>query len=83
MAVIYSATGKYGKAVEVLERLTQAFPDDAAAYYHLGMAHSYLDHDQHALACFKRALALDPHDRRARHMVEVLSEAANQSQRLL
>ncbi len=54
--------GKWEEAVAELEQAIAQDPSvaDAVVYFHLGLAHNYLDHPEQAAEAYETALALDP-----------------------
>jgi TolA-binding protein len=48
-------------------------PEDEAAFYHLGMAYYESNKIPEATEVFKHCVALDPGDRRAAQMLEMLT----------
>ena len=54
------AAADYEQAVSSLEQVVNAQPDSEAAYFHLGVAHFYLQQYPEALAAFRMAEELSP-----------------------
>jgi tetratricopeptide (TPR) repeat protein len=65
LGVCYLETRRPADAVEALSRAVQAAPTDADAHYLLGNASGSLGQLDRAAACFRRALALNPHHAKA------------------
>ena len=52
--------GHYSRAIEEFQKLTEAEPQNAAAYYFTGYAHYVMRHHPEALAAFKKCFEIDP-----------------------
>ncbi|MFN0171944.1 MAG: tetratricopeptide repeat protein [Bryobacteraceae bacterium] len=50
----------YSAAVNHFQRVVQADPKDYAAHFHLGLAHSLLNHTESAIAAYQQVLQLKP-----------------------
>ncbi|HLN29083.1 MAG TPA: tetratricopeptide repeat protein [Gemmataceae bacterium] len=64
-ALAEAATGKLGDAAKAFDRLTSARPDDAAAWYNLGLARAWLGDNAKAVEAFDRYVSLEPDEGRA------------------
>ena len=65
LGVCYLETQRPSDAMEALSRAVQAAPMDAHTHYLLGNACGSLGQLEHAAACYRRALELDPHHAKA------------------
>jgi protein O-GlcNAc transferase len=65
LGVCYLETLRPDLALEALTRAVNAAPEDATAHYLLGNACGTLGQLERAAACFRRALAIDPHHAKA------------------
>ncbi|MBS4202800.1 tetratricopeptide repeat protein [Lederbergia citrea] len=60
-ALALARSGAYDGAIEQLEKVTLGAPDHADAFYNLGVAYAAHEEDAgKALACFEKALAIQP-----------------------
>ncbi len=69
LAVAYAESGDSDKAIGILNQVVTAHPDDADAYFNLGTVYANLGPalgHQKAIANFKEALRIDPHNDEAR-----------------
>jgi len=66
LALALTYAGAADEAVEILERLTVDRPDDGGAWVNYGIALIGLGRLDDARAAFRKALAIDPDDERAR-----------------
>ena len=66
LALALTYAGAAGEAVEILERLTVERPDNGGAWVNYGIALVGLGRLDDAAAAFRKALAIDPDDERAR-----------------
>ena len=63
MGLIASAQGRdYGRALQYLERVVAAAPDDPHALYYRGQAKAKLGRAEEAIGDFGRAIQLDPYN---------------------
>jgi tetratricopeptide (TPR) repeat protein len=60
-----AATGKLTDAVKAFEQLTSASPEDAAAWYNLGLTRAWLGDNAGAITALDRAVQLDTDEQRA------------------
>jgi tetratricopeptide (TPR) repeat protein len=70
LAVAYAESGDSNQAIGTLEQLIKAHPDDADARFNLGTVYAKLGPAlgyQKAIANFKEALRIDPHNDAARY----------------
>lgn len=68
LAVVRWTTNRLtDEALESAEQAVRLAPDEPEAYRLAGFVNAALGHDRAAQACFRRTLALDPHDAVARH----------------
>ena len=58
-----------GKAVSLLESVREDGKDDALWHFRLGYALYFLDREEEALPCFRRAAELDPNDSEALYFI--------------
>lgn len=58
-------SGKYDRALQLLEKLVQSEPGNANAWNYLGFSHRKLEHYDSALAAYGKALKIDPRHRGA------------------
>ncbi len=65
---------KHQEALELLEELLRATPHLAEAHYLKGMVFMGLHRNMDAIGSFRKTLELNPHDKRARGNLEMLTE---------
>ena len=51
---------RYGQALEHLDRVTREWPEDASAWYAVGVCEDHLNHLPSAISAYNRALAISP-----------------------
>lgn len=69
-----NVAGEYEAAVEIGERAVAKNPEDAAAYYQLGIAYTQLDSVDRAYRAFARATELDAGNEAMRDTAEIFIE---------
>lgn len=66
LGVFYTKEGNYQKAIKEFEAVIKANPNDADAYYNLGVIYAeYLNEEEKAIDYFSRYLELAPNDKDA------------------
>ncbi|MGH2571177.1 MAG: tetratricopeptide repeat protein, partial [bacterium] len=76
LASAYLRLGKSSQAAEHLERVLETDPDDASAWYNLGVARDRGGDPAGAEAAWRRSLELDPSSTLARDVLEGRGRAA-------
>jgi tetratricopeptide (TPR) repeat protein len=74
LGVNFASLGQYDKAIIHFKLVVENCPQDEAAFYHLGMAYYESNKISEATEIFKHCVALDPGDRRAAQMLEMLTD---------
>jgi tetratricopeptide (TPR) repeat protein len=62
--------GRYGEALDVLERIAGQAHSLAKSFYYLGRIYSRMEDDLHAKSCLQKYLAFYPEDDDARDLLE-------------
>ena len=75
LATLRAGQQRYDEMLELLQRLIDIDPSDAAIHSNIGIALFYLGRNDEALKSFDRALSLDPTLENARANREALLEA--------
>jgi Tfp pilus assembly protein PilF len=65
---------EHAKALELLEELVKMSPDFADAHFLLGQAYAGLYKNIEAIHSFRKAVELDPDDKRAKMMLDHYTE---------
>ena len=66
-ALVLGMMGRYMEAISSIDRAAEIDPSDGVAWMHRGFLFLRLERRREALACFERALALDPENDYARY----------------
>ena len=74
LAQLHIKRNEHAKALDLLEELVRTSPDFAEAHFLLGEAYAGLYKNFDAVRCFRRAVELNPADKRARLMLERYTE---------
>ncbi len=74
LAQLHMKRNEHARAIELLEELLRVSPDFAEAHFLLGEAYAGLYKNFDAIRCFRRAVELNPQDKRARMMLEHYTE---------
>jgi tetratricopeptide (TPR) repeat protein len=77
LAQLHMKRNEHAKGIELLEELLRVSPDFAEAHFLLGEAYAGLYKNFDAVRCFRRAVELNPDDKRARMMLEHYTEDAS------
>jgi len=77
LAQLHMKRGEHARALELLEELIRTSPDFAEAHFLLGEAYAGMYKNFDAVRCFRRAVELNPEDKRARMMLERYTEDAS------
>ena len=79
LAASYSQTGMKTEAIREFVHLTELQPDSAVHHFNLGVAYESIDDAIRAKACFEKALALDPANRKAQQRLDVINARTGQA----
>lgn len=74
LAQLHIKRNEHAKSLDLLEELIRMSPDFAEAHFLLGQAYAGLYKNFDAVRCFRRAVELNPEDKRARMMLERYTE---------
>ena len=74
LAQLHMKRNEHAKALELLEELLKTSPEFAEAHFLLGEAYAGLYKNFDAIRCFRRAVELNPDDKRAKMMLEHYTE---------
>jgi len=74
LAQLHMKRNEHAKALDLLEELIRMSPDFAEAHFLLGQAYAGLYKNFDAVRCFRKAVELNPEDKRAKMMLEHYTE---------